>query len=141
MSEALLLDTFISGMCPTLVKRPISNLLFIKSHNLMDLYVHLMIKTTYVNAQNVVQVKGKKIQEKQDLREPVYFIKMIHKMENQMSLRRKSISLSLHAQMFMQFFAILEAGIIQTSSLLYPYIIPPATALLLQYRTNENLTM
>lgn len=59
MPKELLLDTFVSGMCPTFVKRIISNLLFIQSHNLMDLYIYSIMKNEYVNSYKIVQVEKK----------------------------------------------------------------------------------
>lgn len=58
MPKELLSDTFINGVCPTLVKSIISNL-FIKSHNLMGLYIYLIMKNKYVNAYNLEWAKDK----------------------------------------------------------------------------------
>lgn len=99
------------------------------------------MKNKYVNAHNVVQIKEKmNARETRPEREAVYFIRMIHKMEKQMSFQLKKPFSKFACPKVYAAFSTLDAGIAQTSSFFYPYIIMETKPLLLQYRKNENMT-
>lgn len=85
-----------SWVCPTSVKCIISKL-FTESHNLMGLYIYLIMKNKYDNAYNLEWAKDKiNARGTRTGREAGYFIRTAHKMEKQMSFQRKSPSVILH---------------------------------------------
>lgn len=83
----------------------------------MDFYIYLIMKNKYVNAHNVVQIKEKmNARETRLEREALYFIRMIHKMEKQMSFQLKKPFSKFACPKAYAAFSTLDAGIAQTSS-------------------------